>query len=166
MTHRPVVDSGWFKDFKKLGMPSAGYVYGSKKQKYESIQELEDTKKPYIYFASIQDLGGSSIVGGKVSDKNRDLFAVDWDLVIVDEAHEGTQTELTKNILNLVVKKHTKELDLSGTPFNILSDYDDKHVFTWDYTMEQEAKNTWAEKNPGKENPYASLPRFLCLLLK
>lgn len=159
MTHRPVVDDGWFDDFNKIGMPDTGYVYGSKKQGHKSIKDLEKTGKPYVYFASIQDLAGSEAVGGKVSDKNRDLFAVDWDLVIVDEAHEGTQTELTQNILNLVVKKHTKELDLSGTPFNILSDYDEDHVFTWDYTMEQEAKSNWSKMHPGVENPYAGLPK-------
>ncbi|CAX66979.1 Eco57I restriction-modification methylase domain-containing protein [Lactobacillus johnsonii] len=159
MTHRPVVDGGWFKDFKKIGMPNAGYVYGSKNRGHENVNELEKLNQPYVYFASIQDLGGSEVVGGKVSDKNRELFAVDWDLVIVDEAHEGTQTELTQNILNLVVKKHTKELDLSGTPFNILSDYDEDHVFTWDYTMEQEAKENWDKDHPNEVNPYAPLPK-------
>lgn len=159
ITHRPVVDDGWFDDFNKIGMPDAGYVYGSKKQGHKSIKDLEDTQQPYVYFASIQDLAGSEAVGGKVSDKNRDLFAINWDLVIVDEAHEGTQTELTQNILKLVVKKHTKELDLSGTPFNILSDYDEDHVFTWDYTMEQEAKSNWSKMHPGVENPYAGLPK-------
>ena len=159
MTHRPVVDDGWFDDFNKIGMPDAGYIYGSKKQGHKDITDLEQTGKPYVYFASIQDLGGSEAVGGKVSDKNRELFKVNWDLVIVDEAHEGTQTELTQNILNLVVKKHTKELDLSGTPFNIISDYDEDHVFTWDYTMEQEAKSNWAKMHPGVENPYSGLPK-------
>lgn len=159
MTHRPVVDNGWFEDFKKIGMPDVGYVYGSKNRGHENVNELEKLTQPYVYFASIQDLGGSEVVGGKVSDKNRELFAVDWDLVIVDEAHEGTQTELTQNILNLVVKKHTKELDLSGTPFNILSDYDEDHVFTWDYTMEQEAKENWDKDHPNEANPYAPLPK-------
>lgn len=159
MTHRPVVDEGWFDDFKKIGMPDAGYAYGSKKLGHDSITELEHSNKPYVYFASIQDLGGSEAVGGKISDKNRELFAVNWDLVIVDEAHEGTQTELTQNILDLVVKRHTKELDLSGTPFNIISDYDEDHLFTWDYTMEQEAKSNWAKIHPGVKNPYAGLPK-------
>lgn len=159
MTHRPVVNEGWFEDFNKIGMPEAGYIYGSKNKGHQNINELEESKKSYVYFASIQDLGGSQAAGGKVSDKNRDLFAVDWDLVIVDEAHEGTQTELTQNVLSLVLKKHTKELDLSGTPFNIISDYDEDHVFTWDYTMEQEAKSHWAQMHPGIANPYEGLPK-------
>lgn len=159
MTHRPVVNDGWFDDFNKIGMPEAGYIYGSKTKGYKDVNALEKEDKPYIYFASIQDLAGSKVAGGKVSDKNRDLFGMDWDLVIVDEAHEGTQTELTKNVLDLVLKKNTKELDLSGTPFNILSDFDEDHVYTWDYTMEQEAKQNWYEKHPGVRNPYESLPK-------
>ena len=30
MTHRPVVKDSWYEDFKKIGMPEAGYQYGSK----------------------------------------------------------------------------------------------------------------------------------------
>ncbi len=159
MTHRPVVNDGWFDDFNKIGMPNSGYIYGSKTKGYKSVKALEEEDKPYVYFASIQDLAGSEIAGGKVSDKNRDLFGIDWDLVIVDEAHEGTQTELTQNVLDLVLKKDTKELDLSGTPFNILSDFDADHVYTWDYTMEQEAKNNWYADHPKERNPYEGLPK-------
>lgn len=166
MTHRPVVDEGWFDDFNKIGMPDEGYIYGSKRQGHKNINDLESSDKPYVYFASIQDLAGSEVVGGKVSDKNRELFNVDWDLVIVDEAHEGTQTELTQNILKTVVKRHTKELDLSGTPFNILSDFDEDHVFTWDYTMEQEAKERWYQENPELDNPYESLPKVSMFTFK
>ena len=159
MTHRPVVSQGWFDDFNKIGMPDSGYIYGSKDKGHKNIADLENSSKSYIYFASIQDLGGSEAVGGKVKDKNRDLFAIDWDLIIIDEAHEATQTELTQNIIGLAKKKHTKELDLSGTPFNIISDYDEDHVFTWDYTMEQEAKSNWTKMHPGIANPYAGLPK-------
>ena len=159
MTHRPVVSQGWFDDFNKIGMPDSGYIYGSKDKGHKNIADLENSSKSYIYFASIQDLGGSEAVGGKVKDKNRHLFAIDWDLIIIDEAHEATQTELTQNIIGLAKKKHTKELDLSGTPFNIISDYDEDHVFTWDYTMEQEAKSNWTKMHPGVANPYAGLPK-------
>ena len=39
MTHRPVVDEGWFDDFKKIRMPDAGYAYGSKKLGHDSITD-------------------------------------------------------------------------------------------------------------------------------
>ena len=159
MTHRPVVDEGWFDDFKKIGMPEAGYIYGSKKEG-EDFSYLSKSGKPFVYFASLQDLRGSEAAGGKAGDKNRKLFNTDWDLVIVDEAHEGTQTELAKRVTDLVVKKgHTKLLELSGTPFNILDQYDDDQVYTWDYVMEQKAKYTWDKEHPDKKNPYEGLPK-------
>lgn len=158
MTHRPVVDEGWFEDFKKIGMPEVGYLYGSKKQG-ATFNELEDSDQPFVYFASLQDLRGSEEAGGKAGDKNRELFDTHWDLVIIDEAHEGTQTELAQNVTQLVSSDDTKVLELSGTPFNILDQYDEDQVYTWDYTQEQQAKLQWGIDHPSEPNPYASLPK-------
>lgn len=162
VTHRPIVDSGWFKDFQKIGLADLGYAYGSRQSAgHKSVEELEGLGKPYVYFASLQDLTGSEQVGGKVGIKNSDVFSTDWDLIIIDEAHEGTQTELAANVLQELTKPHTKILQLSGTPFNLLNnnDYDENHVFTWDYTMEQQAKQTWAVEHPDEPNPYEALPK-------
>ena len=41
-----------------------------------------------MLLASIQDLRGSDLIGGK-HDKNLDVFDTEWDFVIIDEAHEG-----------------------------------------------------------------------------
>jgi hypothetical protein len=158
MTHRPVVDEGWFEDFKKIGMPSAGYLYGSKKDG-EDFDYLTQSKKPFVYFASLQDLRGSELAGGSAGDKNEAIFNTEWDLVIVDEAHEGTQTELAQNVTKLVVSKNTKLLELSGTPFNILDQYDEDQTYTWDYVNEQKAKYTWDKEHPNEQNPYAGLPQ-------
>ena len=49
------------------------YLYGSKKNGYYDIDRLLETGKNFVYFASIQDLRGSKIVGGKF-DKNDDNF--------------------------------------------------------------------------------------------
>ena len=158
MTHRPAVDESWFDDFVKIGMPEAGYLYGSKNQG-ATFDTLHNGSKPFVYFASLQDLSGSKLVGGKVKDKNQELFAESWDLVIIDEAHEGTQTELAQHVLNLVQGPGTKVLELSGTPFNILDQYEDDQVYTWDYTKEQRAKQQWEIDHPHEPNPYAGLPR-------
>ena len=158
MTHRPVVDEGWFDDFNKIQMPAAGYEYGSKTVGH-SFNDLKKTNK-YVYFASLQDLRGSQAVGGSAGDKNEDIFHTKWDLVIIDEAHEGTQTELARNVTKQVVTKgYTKLLELSGTPFYLLDQYNDDQVFTWDYVMEQKAKLNWVKKHPREQNPYAKLPR-------
>jgi hypothetical protein len=56
-------------------------------------------------------------------------------------------------------------LYLSGTPFRALStgEFIEEQVFNWTYTDEQRAKRDFDALNPGKKNPYASLPQ-MCLL--
>ena len=160
LTHRPVVDSGWFKDFGKIFYDSPGFAYGSK-NKGDSHISLETRARQgkcrYVYFASMQDLRGSELVGGNF-DKNNDVFATAWDFIIVDEAHEGTQTELGKAVMLELTKANTKILRLSGTPFNLLDDFKEDEIYTWDYVMEQREKASWDLTHFGDPNPYASLP--------
>ncbi|MDY4500240.1 MAG: Eco57I restriction-modification methylase domain-containing protein [Prevotella sp.] len=159
LTHRPVVDEGWFEDFQKIFFDQPDYHYGSR-TKGESFQKLEQLARQgdsYVYFASMQDLRGAETVGGKF-DKNADVFAAPWDMLIVDEAHEGTKTDIGLSVIDTLVKKHTKVLRLSGTPFNLLDDYNEEEIFTWDYVMEQRAKAEWDLTHMGDPNPYESLP--------
>ena len=159
LTHRPVVDKGWFEDFGKIFYDSPHYHYGSRNQGelFGKLEQLASKGSKYVYFASMQDLRGSEQVGGKF-DKNNEIFKTPWDFVIVDEAHEGTKTELGQNVLKELIKEHTKVLQLSGTPFNLFDDYSEEEIFTWDYVMEQKAKQAWTTDNPYEPNPYASLP--------
>lgn len=162
LTHRPVVDAGWFEDFGKIFYDSDEYAYGSKTNG-DTFVSLERRARReecrYIYFASMQDLRGSELVGGNF-DKNNDIFSTPWDLIIVDEAHEGTQTELGKAVMKELTKEKTKVLRLSGTPFNLLDDFKEEEIYTWDYVMEQRAKAQWDIDHPGDHNPYAGLPRL------
>lgn len=160
LTHRPVVDSGWFEDFGKIFYDRRDFAYGSKNNG-DSHTSLETRAKQgqckYVYFASMQDLRGSELVGGNF-DKNNEVFATAWDCIIVDEAHEGTQTDLGKAVMQELTKDKTKILRLSGTPFNLLDDFKEDEIYTWDYVMEQRAKASWDELHFGDPNPYASLP--------
>lgn len=153
MTHRPVVSDSWFEDFGKMKMADEGYDFGSK-DKGENLENLKRGNSPFIYFVSIQKLryGGGETNLAEFSD-------IDWNLIIIDEAHEGTQTELADVVLNAVKKEKTKVLELSGTPFNLLDQYDEDQIYTWDYTMEQTAKLKWSLENPDQPNPYESLPK-------
>lgn len=56
-------------------------------------------------------------------------------------------------------------LYLSGTPFKALStgEFIEEQIFNWTYTDEQQAKVMFAEKHPGKRNPYGSLPQMRLL---
>lgn len=163
LTHRPVVDKGWFEDYEKIFYDRPEFMYGSK----NNGSSLEDCEKTYtatqtgsyIYFVSIQDMRGSELVGGKFA-KNETVFAIDWDLIIIDEAHEGTQTELGKNVLSACRKPHTRVLHLSGTPFNLMDDFKEEEIYTWDYVMEQKAKSDWEVTHQGDPNPYGCLPRL------
>ena len=162
ITHRPVVDKGWYEDFNKIFNDNSNYIYGSKNSGYD-VDSLLKLNKNFVYFASIQDLRGSEIVGGKYN-KNNNVFETEWDLVIVDEAHEGTTTALGDDVIKKIVKfdknSKTKFLALSGTPFNILTDYDENNIYTWDYIMEQSQKSNWAINHFGDSNPYDELPRL------
>ena len=105
MTHRPVVSDSWFEDFGKMKMADEGYDFGSK-DKGENLENLKRRNSPFIYFVSIQKLryGGGETNLAEFSD-------IDWNLIIIDEAHEGTQTELADVVLNAVKKKKKKFLN-------------------------------------------------------
>lgn len=155
ITHRPVVSAGWFEDFHKIF--NNDYRFGSK-NKGESFTNLINGTNPFVYFASMQDLRGSSKIGGD-HDKNDLIFDTKWDCVIIDEAHEGNKTELAQSVHKHLERSFT--LELSGTPFNLFEDYEDEtDIYTWDYVMEQQAKYEWDQNNFGDSNPYASLPKL------
>lgn len=162
ITHRPVVDKGWYEDFGKIFYDTGEYIYGSKNTGAD-IDCLIASDKKFVYFASMQDLRGSAAVGGKF-DKNDAVFSLNWDLVIVDEAHEGTTTALGDDVIKKIVKEgsgyDSKFLALSGTPFNILRDYEKDSIYTWDYVMEQRSKKNWDAEHFGDSNPYDELPEL------
>ena len=56
-------------------------------------------------------------------------------------------------------------LYLSGTPFKALAtgEFIEEAIFNWTYTDEQRAKEEFAQKNPGKWNPYGALPQMRLL---
>lgn len=159
LTHRPVVDEGWFEDFQKIFFDQPDYHYGSRTngEDFASLERLARRGDSYVYFASMQDLRGAAMVGGKF-DKNVDIFKTKWDMLIIDEAHEGTTTDIGQTVIDTLIKKDTKVLRLSGTPFNLLDDYKEEEIFTWDYVMEQKAKAEWDRTHMGDPNPYESLP--------
>jgi superfamily II DNA or RNA helicase len=162
VTHRPSVSQDWYDDFEKV-FAGTDYEFSSK-NRGEEIRVRLNQVKPFVYFASLQDLRGSETVvsdgtsGSKAKghDKNVELFQTTWDMLIVDEAHEGTQSNLGDTTISKIPSNFT--LELSGTPFNILHKREEDEVYTWDYVMEQHEKVHWDENYPGVPNPYAELP--------
>lgn len=162
VTHRPSVKVDWKDDFDKI-FSGTDYQYSSKTDG-ENISKLVNGDKPFVYFASLQDLRGAKrVVADEAAkskargfDKNEEIFDTEWDMLVVDEAHEGTQSDLGDATFANINTNFT--LQLSGTPFNILHKHEEEDIYTWDYVMEQEAKLNWDEYNPGVPNPYAELP--------
>lgn len=162
VTHRPSVSADWYDDFNKI-FSGTEYQYSSK-DVGEEISGLVNGAKPFVYFASLQDLRLSKRVvedensrsQARGFEKNDEIFDTTWDMLIVDEAHEGTQSNLGDSTFNKIPTNFT--LQLSGTPFNILYKHEEDEIYTWDYVMEQEAKLNWDKENPGVPNPYIELP--------
>ncbi len=162
VTHRPSVSADWYDDFNKV-FSGTEYEYSSK-TKGEIIKKRLSGGKPFVYFTSLQDLRLSETVvsdetsGSKSKGfkKNQEIFDTKWDMLIVDEAHEGTQSNLGDTTLSKIPNNFM--LELSGTPFNIIHKREEDEVYTWDYVMEQYEKIHWDENYPGTPNPYAELP--------
>ena len=165
ITHRPVVKASWGDDFDKIFYDSPGWHYIKKDTTTPDVEpevnKYINGDKPFVLFASMQDLRGSKLVGGKF-DKNELILKTEWDCVIVDEAHEGTKTSLGDNVLKTIIKADifgkTKVIYLSGTPFNLVEDFEESEVFTWDYVMEQSRKAEWDVVHRLDPNPYENLP--------
>lgn len=172
VTHRPVVNKSWSDDFAKIFHDKKGqYLYGTKFDDdsfgnfYDLEQQVEKQGKHYIFFASMQYLRRSTLVGGDNDEQlKQDILMNKWDLVVIDEAHEGTRTALGQRVIKLLTENpDTKTLHLSGTPFNLYDDFTDEEIFTWDYIKEQQAKRDWPQKHrnePEENNPYRDLPEM------
>ena len=107
-------------------------------------------------FESLQGLKGSIYFGGDM-DKLRWMSELSFDLLIVDEAHEGVDTMRTERAFRNIHRTHT--LYLSGTPFKALASaqFAADQIYNWSYADEQEAKAQWTDEG---YNPYESLPQL------
>ena len=175
ITHRPVVDKGWHEDFHKIfGDQEDIYSYATRMSDEDSTGEdfyslkkkVDAGKKRMVFFVSMQYLRLSQYVGGKerhFDPLKKAIMEYDWDFVMVDEAHEGIEAAAGVRVMSKLKKENTRILSLSGTPFNLLDKYDEGEIYTWDYVMEQRAKQEWDDKHFGDPNPYAELPRMQIL---
>lgn len=170
VTNRPAIANSWYSDYAKfLGMES-GYQFVSNtdslkgkklvvsREDYVKANSISDNPYNCIEFVSLQDLKGSLYFGGDY-DKLKEVADMNWDLLVIDEAHEGVDTYKTDVAFEHISRKYT--LHLSGTPFKALANdkFPDNAIYNWTYADEQSAKRDW---NPpeGNENPYATLPQL------
>ena len=169
VTNRPAIANSWFSDYAKfLGLES-GYIFVSEVEGLQGIpgvfsrEEYKEAVTKFdvngcIEFVSLQNLKGSQYFGGKF-DKLKYLTEVQWDLFVIDEAHEGVDTLKSEVAFDKIQRRFT--LHLSGTPFKALanSKFPQDAVYHWTYADEQRKKHSWDEKS-GEPNPYAALPQL------
>ena len=170
VTNRPAIANSWFDDFKTYIAWQTDYSFVSTtkslkerpvftREQYLSLlrgMTTEDSlKQRCIAFVSLQDLKGAIAFGGEY-DKLQWVKELKWDLLIIDEAHEGVDTFLTDVAFNNITRNFT--LHLSGTPFRAVASgkFTEEQIFNWTYADEQEAKVSWSD--PDENNPYEKLP--------
>ncbi|MCF0259907.1 MAG: DEAD/DEAH box helicase family protein, partial [Erysipelotrichaceae bacterium] len=166
VTNRPAIANSWYSDYEKfLGLKS-GYRFVSETSNLKGkplvrdvvgfLRENKNKDLKRIEFLSLQDLKGSIYAGGRFN-KLEHIYDIDWDVLVIDEAHEGVDTYKTDTAFENIKRKFT--IHLSGTPFKALANekFTPSAIYNWTYSDEQKAKAEWDQES---ENPYASLPKL------
>ncbi|MCD7776244.1 MAG: DEAD/DEAH box helicase family protein [Firmicutes bacterium] len=172
VTNRPAIANSWYSDYETFLGPQSGYtfvsnvdgikdkrfVYSREEYKEKVLASGGDAINRCIEFVSLQDLKGS-LYFGRDKDKLREVAEMTWDILIIDEAHEGVDTYKTDTAFNKIRRKRT--LHLSGTPFKALANdkFPESAIYNWTYADEQKKKRDW-DTSSELENPYGSLPRL------
>lgn len=166
VTNRPSIANAWAEDFQKFIAWRGELVFVSdtealrghagvlSREAYMNLPNMEEVGM--VAFESLQGLKGSIYFGGDM-DKLRWMSELSFDLLIVDEAHEGVDTMRTERAFRNIHRTHT--LYLSGTPFKALASaqFAADQIYNWSYADEQEAKAQWTDEG---YNPYESLPQL------
>ncbi|MEX2784540.1 DEAD/DEAH box helicase family protein [Streptococcus sp. H49] len=165
VTNRPAIANSWFDDYEKFIKWQTNYLFVSETEALKNRSVLsrkefvstvaQDSNHNQIAFVSLQDLKGSMYFGDGPYDKLKWVADTKWDLLVIDEAHEGIDTFKTDKAFNRLTRKWT--LHLSGTPFKAIASnkFTEEQVYTWSYEDEQAAKAAWDKDN---YNPYVDLP--------
>lgn len=170
VTNRPVIATSWYNDYEKF-LNTSEYLFVSNcdavKDKEYCISRDTYVKKvktgkyddvKCIEFVSLQDLKGSKWFGGRY-DKLKEVSDMNWDILIVDESHEGIDTFKTDVAFKQIKRKET--IYLSGTPFKQIANdkFPKEAIFNWTYAQEQEMKNNW-DYTIDDRNPYEDMPQL------
>ena len=145
VTNRPAIANSWYDDYEKFIQWQTEYLFISESESLKNRPVLsreeyialankdEMSTKDQIAFVSLQDLKGSMYFGTGGYDKLKWVANTQWDIVIIDEAHEAIDTFKTDAAFNVLKAKHF--LHLSGTPFKALANdkFSDEQIYTWSY---------------------------------
>ena len=172
VTNRPAIANSWYNDYIQFLGVQSGFIFVSEtdalkgkpdimtREEYTQvvIAHEEEETPGCIEFVSLQDIKGSVYFGGQ-HDKLHEIHDFEWDILVIDEAHEGVDTYKTDIAFNRIKRKHT--LHLSGTPFKAMANekFHSDAIFNWTYADEQQARAAWPSTSE-QENPYEALPKI------
>lgn len=170
VTNRPAIANSWYEDYCKFLGTESGFSFVSEvdalktqphvlsRKQYTDELIKGNAGENCIEFISLQDLKGSVYFGGHFN-KLEEVAHMEWDMLVIDEAHEGVDTYKTDIAFDRIKRKHT--LHLSGTPFKALANekFPEKAIYNWTYADEQKAKANWKSVD-GDPNPYENLPQL------
>ncbi len=170
VTNRPAIATSWYDDYVQFFGTESGYYFISDVETLKGKpfvikrENLPSTATGYIEFTSLQNLKGAIWAGGKI-DKLNHIKNIKWDILIIDEAHEGIETLRTDDAFNNIDRIRT--LHLSGTPFKALANntFPQKAIYNWTYADEQRSKQNWNNSSE-EENPYINLPKIALFTYK
>lgn len=169
VTNRPAIATSWYDDFTRFIGHQTTYKFVSESPSLDKREPMTraqwvkhanahmDRDPRIVEFVSLQDLKGARAFGGNY-EKLRHIADYDWDLLVIDEAHEGVDTLKTDIAFDHITRDYT--LHLSGTPFRALAadKFSEEQIFNWTYLDEQTEKQNWDDDTA--ENPYTSLPKL------
>lgn len=171
VTNRPAIANSWYDDYVKFVGVEGGYRFISgvdalagkpyclsREEYLRAIRNEPEGPKGFIEFVSLQDLKGSIRFGG-MYQKLDEVADLTWDVLVIDEAHEGVDTFKTDVAFDHIKRRFT--LHLSGTPFKAIANekFADDAIYNWTYADEQQAKRDWPADSE-QPNPYANLPKL------
>ena len=171
VTNRPAIANSWFDDFETFIAWQTNYRFVSTTDALkdrpaltrdqfiaENSGKLDSDSLGCIAFISLQDLKGAEGLGGDFP-KLEWVKGLKWDLLVIDEAHEGVETFKTDLAFNNISRDFT--LHLSGTPFKAVASgkFSENQIFNWTYADEQDRKDQWPADSE-ENNPYEGLPRL------
>lgn len=145
VTNRPAIANSWYSDYEvprsrfrvsvceRYQLP-AGEAFVVSRNQYLDMLNNDDYK--CIEFVSLQDLKGSIYFGGEF-EKLKEVNDIHWDVLIIDEAHEGVDTYKTDVAFDHIDRNFT--LHLSGTPFKAIASekFKEDAIYNWTYADEQ-----------------------------
>lgn len=156
--NKPIVYFGSFQDL--LGRDKFGNI----KPQHEWLREIKWDLVVFdeYHFGAWRESAKELVEGEEESISRKEAQAEDAKKLKEKIADLQEPLDKESDFLPIMTRAF---LYLSGTPFKALAtgEFIEEQIFNWTYTDEQRAKAEFAEKNPGKRNPYGALPQLRLL---